>query len=220
MKKFFSKFDWKKFSGNLKQTKGKKYITNLIILVLVGMVLVIFGRSMGDTSVINLDKNLSKKTKITTNDQKQTQINGEEKEEQETETKYKNDEKEVEKKLKEILENISGVGKVKVMVYFKGGEEKVPAFNVNDSTSLTEEKDVEGGTRKTTQKNDGRTVVMMNTEDGTEPLIIRKNNAAVTGVCIVAEGAENKLTKLEIQNAVINLFGLEENKVNVYPMKK
>ncbi|MEL7598255.1 MAG: stage III sporulation protein AG, partial [Clostridiaceae bacterium] len=135
-------------------------------------------------------------------------------------TEYKDQQKEMELKLKDILENIKGVGKVKVMIYFKGGEEQVPALNINDSTSLTEEKDVEGGTRKITQNNDGRTVVMMNTENGNEPLILKKYNPEITGVCVVAEGAEDNLIKLQIQKAVINLFGLKENKVNVYPMKK
>lgn len=130
------------------------------------------------------------------------------------------EEAELERKLKDTLENIQGVGKVKVMIYFKGGEEQIPAININDSTSLTEEKDTDGGTRKITQKNDGRTIVMMNTDNGTEPFVVKKYKPEVTGVCVVAEGAENNLIKLQIHKAVINLFGLKENQVNVYSMKK
>ncbi|WMJ82423.1 stage III sporulation protein AG [Clostridium sp. MB40-C1] len=204
-----------KILGKTKDGSGKKYITNLVILVLVGILLAIFGSTFKSTGAFNLNEDNAKVNKTALEEKKDDKDNIEN-----TNIKYKNEQHEMETKLKEILEDISGVGKVKVMIYFKGGEEKVPAFNVNDSTSLTEEKDVEGGTRKTTQKNDGRTVVMMNNGNGTEPLIIKKNNPNVTGVCVVAEGADNKLIKLQIRNAIINLFSLEESKVNVYPMKK
>ncbi|MCY6959963.1 stage III sporulation protein AG [Clostridium brassicae] len=214
-KKGFFKFDMDKILGKTKDVGGKKYITNLVILVLVGILLAIFGSTVKNTSTFNLNGGSTKGNKVASEEKKEDKDATED-----TSTKYKNEQYEMETKLKEILENISGVGRVKVMIYFKGGEEKVPAFNINDSTSLTEEKDVEGGTRKTTQKNDGRTVVMMNNGNGTEPLIIKKNNANVTGVCVVAEGADDKLIKLQIRNAIINLFSLEESKVNVYPMKK
>ncbi len=36
----------------------------------------------------------------------------------------------------------------------------------------------------------------------------------------MAEGAEDNITKLRISKAVVDLFSLAENKVNVYPMKK
>jgi stage III sporulation protein AG len=129
-------------------------------------------------------------------------------------------ETEVQDKLKETLEKIDGVGKVDVMVSFESGEEQVPAVNVNDSTSTTQEKDTEGGTRSTTQKNDGSTVVITNQGDKSEPLIVKTYKPKVSGVCVVAEGAENKVTELRISKAVVNLFNISQNKVNVYPMKK
>lgn len=129
-------------------------------------------------------------------------------------------EKQLEAELKQILEKTEGIGNVDVMLYFAEGEEQVPAFNINDSTNLTEETDNEGGRRKTTQKNNGNTVVTTNKGDRTEPLIIKTKKPEITGVLIVAEGAENKLTEYRIKKAVINLFNIPENKVNVYPMKK
>ncbi|MCY6370318.1 stage III sporulation protein AG [Clostridium ganghwense] len=205
-------FDVDKLKEKAKDKKGKNMITNLIILLLVGILLAIFGSTLKNTSTFKLN-NKANKDNTGVLEQKKD-------DEAKLNTEYKNEQTKMELKLKDTLENIEGVGKVKVMIYFKGGEERVPAFNVNDSTSLTEEKDTEGGTRKITQKNDGRTVVMMNTENGTEPLIVKEYNPEVTGVCVVAEGAENRLIKLQIHKAVVNLFSLSENKVNVYPMKK
>lgn len=207
-------FDMDKILKKTKGENGKKYIGNLTILVLIGVLMAILGSTLKSSSTFNLNKKDGNKTAT---EQKNT--NNKDESTKET-VELKDEQSKMEAKLKNILENISGVGEVKVMIYFKGGEEKVPAFNVNDSTSLTEEKDVEGGTRKITQNNDGRTVVMMNTENGTEPLIVKEYNPRVTGVCVVAKGAQDKLVQLQIQKAVINLFGLEESKVNVYPMKK
>ncbi|SQB91495.1 stage III sporulation protein AG [Clostridium tetanomorphum] len=63
-------------------------------------------------------------------------------------------------------------------------------------------------------------MVITNNGDKTQPLIVKKNKPKVTGVFIVAEGAENKVTEYRIKKAVINLFNIPDNKVNVYPMKK
>ncbi len=65
-------------------------------------------------------------------------------------------------KLKTTLEKIDGVGKVEVMITFESGEEKVPAVNINNSTNKSVEKDTEGGTRNTTQENEGSSVVITN----------------------------------------------------------
>lgn len=207
-------FNLDKLKEKTNENNGKKMnLGNLSILVLIGILLVILSGAFKEKSVftsnnmMNDDKNLVNLQQTVSTEAEENRI-------------ARNGEEEVEKKLKETLENIQGVGKVQVMVYFKGGEEQVPAININDSTSLTEEKDVDGGTRKITQKNDGRSIVMMSTENGTEPFVVKKYKPEVTGVCVVAEGAENNLTKLEIQKAVVNLFDLKENKVNVYPMKK
>ncbi|RXM78409.1 stage III sporulation protein AG [Clostridium tetani] len=132
----------------------------------------------------------------------------------------RNKEKQLGIELKQILEKTEGIGNVDVMLYFSEGEEQVPAFNINDSTNSTEETDNEGGRRKTTQKNNGNTVVTTNKGEKTEPLILKTKKPEITGVLIVAEGAENKLTEYRIKKAVINLFNIPENKVNVYPMKK
>jgi stage III sporulation protein AG len=126
-------------------------------------------------------------------------------------------ESQLENKLKSTLEQIQGVGKVQLMIYFESGEESVPAVNINDSESLTVENDTGGGKRNITQKNDGRTVVMSNNGNTNEPLIVKKYKPIITGVVVVAEGSNEKITELRIRQAVINLFNLPENKVNVYP---
>ncbi|ACQ54050.1 stage III sporulation protein AG [Clostridium botulinum] len=184
--------------------KNNKKNMNILIVVLVGVLFLIAGSTLKKDSVMSKNENPKNK---------QTQ-------EEKIEVKNDDYEKETQNKLKATLEKIDGVGKVEVMITFESGEEKVPAVNINNSTNKSVEKDTEGGTRNTTQENEGSSVVVTNDGDKTQPLIVKEYKPKITGVCIVAEGAENNITKLRISKAVVDLFSLAENKVNVYPMKK
>lgn len=183
--------------------KDNKGVNPLFILFILGILLITFNnfflKSTASTKEIKVD---NKETKNKEDDSE-------------------NYEETIQKKLKDTLEKIEGVGKVELLVYFESGEEQVPALNINDSVSNTEERDNQGGVRHTTQKNNGSSVVITNdTEGATKPLIVKKKKPKVTGVFIVAEGAENKIIELQISKAVVDLFDLNESKVNVYPMKK
>lgn len=185
---------------------GNKIIANFLIVFLVGILILVASSFFKSTG--NSGKSLS------------VNSNPEIKEENIQNNKNSEEEEDLKFDLKNILQQTEGVGRVEVMIYFESGEEQVPAFNVNDSTNLTEEVDNEGGTRKTTQKNNGTSVVITNDGNQTKPLIIKKNKPKITGVLVVAEGAENKVTEYRIRKAVTNLFNIPDNKVNVYPMKK
>ena len=194
-------------SKNDKTKKSDKLIGNLVLMILVAVVIV-------------LASSFFKSPKVTTTT---TALNvaQEDKLTKESNSPELNDyEAQLESKLKSTLEGIQGVGKVQLMIYFASGEESVPAVNVNDSKSLTVENDTTGGKRNITQDNNGSTVVMSNNGDKNEPLIVKKYKPTITGVCVVAQGSSEKITELRIRQAVVNLFNLPENKVNVYPMNK
>ena len=123
------------------------------------------------------------------------------------------------KELKNILESMSGVGKVQVMINFKSGESKVLAYDSSKQIVSTEEKDTEGGTRVSTQTNAGTTVVMTNEGGDNEPFIVETYKPKIEGIMILAEGASDSKIKYDIQKAVSSLYGLSAEKVNVYPMK-
>ena len=53
----------------------------------------------------------------------------------------------MEKQLAEILSEVNGIGKVKVMLSMSSGSEVIPAMNVASFARTTEEKDSNGGTR-------------------------------------------------------------------------
>ena len=121
--------------------------------------------------------------------------------------------------LKSILEDMYGVGEVKVMISFKSGESKVLAYDSSKQIVSTEEKDTEGGTRVSNQTDDGSTVVMTNEGGDNEPFIVETYKPKIEGIMILAEGASDSRIKYDIQKAVSSLYGLSAEKVNVYPMK-
>ena len=192
-----------------KSKKSDKLLGNIVLLILVAVVIVLASSSFKSSkptstaqATIDTDTQKSATAKVSN-------------------TAAVNDyESQLENELKLTLEGIQGVGKVQVMIYSESGEESVPAVNVNDSKSVTKEDDTSGGKRNITQDNNGSTVVMSNDGNANSPLIVKKINPVITGVCVVAEGSGVKITELRIRQAVINLFNLPENKVNVYPMNK
>lgn len=137
-----------------------------------------------------------------------------------TTTSFKDYEEQEKAELKNILRQIDGVGNVDVKIYVESGEEKVPALDTTVTKSTTEETDKDGGKRINNQQSDGDKVVITTNGKGNEPLIVKVNKPKITGVVVVAEGAENSKIKYEISKAVANLYGLTVDKISVFSMKK
>lgn len=207
-----------KEDNNKTKEKSNSRIYNLSVLLIIGIMLLIIGsffsKNTKQASIpndLNDSKNINN-VMVTDKNNNEKAINSSVKEN----LSYK---EKIQGELIEILQKIDGVGKVEAMIYFESGEEQIPAFNVNDSKSNTEEKDTTGGQRNITQENGGSTVVMESDGSKTSPLIVKTYNPKITGVCIVAQGASNQITELRVRQAVTNLFGLNESEVQVYPMK-
>jgi len=196
----------KKLIDNLKAGDKSKSLTNLVILILAGILLVVLSNSFKSTSAQTNKLKISEEGKSVTANSVESL------------TREYEQAKKVE--LKNLLENTSGVGRVEVAVYCECGEELVPAENVNTSTSVTNEKAQEGGERVINQQSSGSTVVMTNQGGENSALILKKFNPRVTGVCIVAEGAEEKVTELRIKLAVMKFWKLTDEQITVLPMKK
>lgn len=195
--------DFKKILQEVnKNAKNKKGLSNFIIVVLVGVLILIAGSTFSSANSNKTAQNAKNSTNTTAVSTTQS---------------YETD---LQNQLKNTLEEMDGVGNVDVMINFESGEEKVPALNSSSTTSTTQEKDTSGGVRNTTQENTGDTVVVTNSGSDTQPLILKTYKPKVTGICIVAQGAENSDVRLRISEAVVNLFNIPDNKVNVYPMKK
>ncbi|WP_238882791.1 stage III sporulation protein AG [Clostridium sp. YIM B02551] len=191
----------KKILSMIKDQRMMNVIAVVIIALFALIVLSFFNK--GSSSKLTLTNNTSNQEKSTVKNQDDKQI-----------STYEDAQRE---SLRNILQNIKGVGDVQVMMYFEGSESKVPAVDTTDQTSVTEEKDKESGERVTNQKNSNSKVVMAN--NGNDPLILKTEKPKVTGIVIVAQGADSSKVKYDITKACAGLYDISMDKINVYPMK-
>ena len=188
----------------------QKNITNLIILLLlVIMFYLVVSYFTGVNNITKSEKtNLEKVSKedMNSNSQKDSEV-----------LSYQEKQ---EKDLERILGKINGVGSVDVVINFQSSEVKVPAVDNSSQKSTTEETDSEGGTRVNSQETDGDKIVMSNSSNVSEPVILKTEKPEVLGVMVVAEGAEDSKIKYEITKAISSLYNISVDKVNVLAMKK
>lgn len=196
IKKIFDKY----FNGD-----SKKSVRNMAIIVLFGILLILIADIVSGLNSKNTDM---KNSTVEVNTAAGIPV---------TSNTY---EEKIKKDLTDTLSMITGVGRVTVMIYFQGGNESIPAVNINNSNTRTDEKDNQGGTRTTTEERKDTSVVIINRNNNAEPFIIKQINPAIGGVLVVAEGAGNPDIKEKIHNAVKTVLNLPANKVTVMPMKK
>ena len=173
---------------------NKKKIENLvftIVLLIVTLIVV---------------KNVFKENKTET---KKSQVSMEEVQ------KY-TQEQNIEKELEEILAQIKGVEKVKVLVTYSETEKLVPLYNETTSKSSTAEKDTEGGERTIESYDSSKEVVSDSSQIPiTEKIVLPK----IEGAIVIAKGAEDVKVKDNITNAVSAATGLAVHKIQVLEMK-
>lgn len=122
----------------------------------------------------------------------------------------------LELKLENILGSIRGVGRVKVMVSYTNSIEKIPLYDTKETTTITEERDTNGGERKTEEISNELSVVYEE-ENSKKTAIIRQNiMPEIIGVIVTAEGAENNYIKENIINAVVAVTNIPNHKVQVF----
>lgn len=121
-------------------------------------------------------------------------------------------ENDLESRLEDILSNIYGVGKVKVLITYNETEELIPIYNKKDKKSTTNEVDSSGGTRVVEESDTSEEVVYQNEEIITQKTISPK----IEGAIITAQGANNSIVKTNIIQAVEAATGLATHKIQVF----
>lgn len=110
-------------------------------------------------------------------------------------------EQSLEKKLENILKNIDGVGKVRVMITLSDDGEKNIDKDVKESTEYVE-----------------KTTVIYENDDGGQPYIVSKKKPQIEGVLVVAEGGGQPQVNNDISSAIQALFDVEMHKIKVAKM--
>lgn len=124
-----------------------------------------------------------------------------------------------EEKLANILSNISGVGKVKVLLTYSETSTYVPIYNENLKQSNTTETDSSGGSRTVSETDSQKEVIYKEDSNGNqEPVTQSIISPKIEGAIITAQGADNAEVKTSIIQAVEAATGLATHKIQVFKM--
>lgn len=129
-------------------------------------------------------------------------------------------ESDIERRFENLLSEVEGVGKVKVMITLSYGKEIVLAEDTSTKESATEETDSQGGRRAQTEKSEDRKkIILQSSGGGQQPLVLKEIEPKAEGVVIVSEGGGNVLVKQALINTAVTVLGVEPHKVQVLKMK-
>ena len=127
----------------------------------------------------------------------------------------------LEKKLENILSNISGAGKVRVMITYSQSSITEPIYDENLKESNTTESDDNGGTRSISEVDNQKQIVYKQNADGSkEPITKSVISPKIEGAVITSEGANDVNVKTNIIQAVEAATGLATHKIQVFEMEE
>lgn len=137
-----------------------------------------------------------------------------------TETKATRDyEIYLQNEMKEALEMITGVQDVKVVIYVNATEKKEFERNKVTQKQVTEEADQEGGKRVVEDTSIDEQLVLIKEGDKEGPIVSQTIKPTVSGVLVVAKGADNIQVKKWIIEAVTRALDVPSHRVSVMPKK-
>jgi len=212
-------FDWikEKLFASQEQSGGGKKNTKLqyfLILLLCGVAIMlisnIWSKNQNDTSstpVLNQP-----------NEQKDVATFGTGSSKKQAKT-MKDYEEHYESELKDALEQIDGVGKVKVVVNVGSTESKVYEKNTTTQNQTTTETDQNGGERKVEDLSQDEKLVIIRNGENETPIVTETKKPNIEGVLVVAEGAKNITIQRWVKEAVARTFDVPDYKVTVLPKK-
>ena len=124
-----------------------------------------------------------------------------------------------EQKLKNVLSEIKGAGRIEVMITYESSPELVPAF----STDTQETTNVQSGQNSTTESqtvSQNQNPITISKDGESQALILVEKKPKIRGVIVVAEGAADLGVKLNLYSAVQTALQVDANKVDVFEMNK
>ena len=181
----------------LKQFFAKDFKLKIIVLLgILGMVLILLSQFAGNDSA----------------GQGQPQVTGN--------AEFANQEyiAQLEERLENLISQIDGVGRNKVMITLESGVEYVYAQEQRRSTDTTHgggEFPVAGRTQESVEQR----FILVDTEFGRrEALVLTRIPPRVQGVIIVCEGANNPVVEQKLISVVTTALGIPSTRVSVVPI--
>jgi stage III sporulation protein AG len=121
--------------------------------------------------------------------------------------------------LKDLLEDVVGVGEVSVMVTLTSTSKKVYQKDIIRNSNTTNETDSQGGKRQQTETSVEEKVVIIQTENGQKPILVTTEVPDVKGVGVIVEGADNIQVEAWIVETIRAVFDIPSHKIKVIPKK-
>lgn len=125
-------------------------------------------------------------------------------------------ENELEKKLRDNLQAIHGVGNVRVSVSLSSGIKNDYVQNDNVTKRNQKQTDKSGGVSEITEETTSSQLAMLN--GASQPVVIMEQKPEIEGILVIAEGAGDPKTKDRIHTAVCTLLNIPAGKVSVEEM--
>ncbi|MDR3288180.1 MAG: stage III sporulation protein AH [Peptococcaceae bacterium] len=122
----------------------------------------------------------------------------------------------LEKKLKEKLQLMKGVGRVEIFISLSSGVVHEYANNENVTKRTQKQTDKAGGVSEITEETSNHQLAAAS--GSSQPVVIMEQRPAINGVLVIAEGAGNAQIKGQLQAAVQALLALPTDKVSVEAM--
>lgn len=189
------------------ENNNKRKIENLVVfLILLIITVIAINVIWGDskTSTKNNDNNTSyKQLAVNENEISNNQITNE----------YN-----LEQDLKDILSKIAGVGKVDVLVTYSESSQVVAMYNEKNTSSSTEEKDTNGGSRSIDEMDKSKEIIFEDKNGVKTPITEKVIMPKIEGAVVTAEGANDINVKTNIIQAVSAATGLSAYRIQVFPM--
>ena len=120
-----------------------------------------------------------------------------------------------EERLKAVLSQMEGVGKTEVMITYESGVELVPAFESSRQETVTT-----GSSQSSTTVSENNQLVTVYGSGGNQALILVEKNPAIKGVIVIAQGASDLATRMNLYKAVQTVLQIPASKVDIFEMKK
>lgn len=196
----------KKLASKTEDGDNKRKIENLvfflIILIVVLVTINLIWKDNNQENIQSIDNN--KKLAV----------------QEETNIELTNQQSTLTAQLEDILQNINGVGKVKVLITYSKTSQSIPLYNEETSQKNTEELDNTGGTRKVTETDIKKEVIYQENNGTKTPITQSTISPKIEGAIITAQGANNSNIITNIVQAVEAVTGLASHKIQVFAMSE
>ncbi|AXI09430.1 stage III sporulation protein AG [Oceanobacillus zhaokaii] len=126
-------------------------------------------------------------------------------------------EKNYEQDLQGMLNKIQGVTDAEVMVNLESTKVNIYEKNLIIGEQSTDENDRNGGTRKVDDRTEESQIVFVRQGDKEVPLLVKTERPKVSGVFVVAKGADHATVKSWIVEAVSRVLDVPTHRVSVMP---